>query len=702
MQRLSANTTEPVNSSSFRTSTLSPAHLNRGSYLNGENISSSSHTQGNTIPAPVPPHKAADPLHGFSILVPSLCLKPLSATEVVKKIQTACNDMQSKYLPCVDFLVTCQQDLRAGVQKATQKRSGSRYSARESMTTQQFYKKYLENLPTNFQRQYQDVMPSKHLMEAKKQINDLLVEAKRNDYLGCESMKNTFLGGMRDGESWGLRRWLSKNGGALNICNDMELIFQALQKLNRDEETTKSLASAIRPIALNAFNQLKSHVPQAYQAVSSAHPYLPFFHRMESALSGLKNFDPEDDDVICIDDDDEIEVVKNNFEKKAVNESRTSDTSGIGRNYAVGPLKRNVDSARSIQQPSWKRKRIGFDDDGYEKKNDHQHKRNESFRNNISTTDEVDEDSDSDSEIEVLCVKKAEPQDAQAPLNNFSQGNPFASMLPPRSVTSFPSQTENEADGCWICPLCTVENDADQQTCLYCGSDDELDLGSITREAIDTFEDNATHSASGGRNGLNTSKPSNGQLDSNEMAEKIDMLALQCEQGIVTNRSNRNFFWNTDGNYGYILRILSLFLREPSAQWFVNPVDEKRLLEMGKANYRSIIVNPLCLRDICDAIFKSYNTKNGVRVCKVASLSKTSLSWDMWSGSELLQAIDLAFLNALAYNGKNRTQVRLDALALRKRLWMRIQDKAGRGGKQYVPTRRGETSGFVVHKGNQY
>eukprot|EP00550_Attheya_septentrionalis_P011912 CAMPEP_0198302624 /NCGR_PEP_ID=MMETSP1449-20131203/55954_1 /TAXON_ID=420275 /ORGANISM="Attheya septentrionalis, Strain CCMP2084" /LENGTH=85 /DNA_ID=CAMNT_0044005041 /DNA_START=14 /DNA_END=268 /DNA_ORIENTATION=- len=58
-------------------------------------------------------------------------------------------------------------------------------------------------------------------------------------------------------------------------------------------------------MAKQASNRLKNDVPQAYQEVSSAHPYLPFFHRLESCLSRLSNFDPEDDDVICIDDEDD-------------------------------------------------------------------------------------------------------------------------------------------------------------------------------------------------------------------------------------------------------------------------------------------------------------------------------------------------------------------------------------------------------------
>merc|ERR1740124_904423 len=142
------------------------------------------------------------------------------------------------------------------------------------------------------------------------EIKKLCSDSKRVEYQGCEVMKNTFLGGMKDGESWGLRKWLSKHGGALHICNDLECILRSCQDLERSLETTRKLGERLRPLAQQALERLRNDVPASYQEHSTAHPYLPFFHRLESALKGMANFDPEDDDVICIDDDDEIEEVK--------------------------------------------------------------------------------------------------------------------------------------------------------------------------------------------------------------------------------------------------------------------------------------------------------------------------------------------------------------------------------------------------------
>jgi hypothetical protein len=155
-------------------------------------------------------------------------------------------------------------------------------------------------------------MPDKELTTSYEGITALLGEVRKCVIKGnFEGMKNTFLGGMRDGESYGLRKWLSKNGGALKICNDVELIWGALRELPREEETTKELASILRPKAKHALQKLQGGVPKAYQEVSTAHPYLPFFHRLECALKGLSEFDPEEDNVICIDDsdDEEEEVV---------------------------------------------------------------------------------------------------------------------------------------------------------------------------------------------------------------------------------------------------------------------------------------------------------------------------------------------------------------------------------------------------------
>lgn len=177
----------------------------------------------------------------------------------------------------------------------------------------QYFKTNFEKLPRRFYERNVVVIPEKELNEAIAGLQCLVQDAKnaQREAKGSEKlerMKNAFLGGMRDGESWGLRKWLSKNGGALHICNDIELIWGGLRVLDKSDEKVIEIAKRIRPIMKNTLMRLKNDVPKAYQEISSAHPYLPFFHRLESALKGLSEFDPEDDDVICLDDSDDEDV----------------------------------------------------------------------------------------------------------------------------------------------------------------------------------------------------------------------------------------------------------------------------------------------------------------------------------------------------------------------------------------------------------
>ena len=248
-------------------------------------------------------------LDTIELKVSGISLEPLSGTQVLRRVRGKTDDVVTRYLPCVEFLVTCQQELRAGLASATQKRL-VRHAYRDNMTPRQFFSRYLAPLVERFHRRNMQIMEADVLTKATQEIQKLCNDAQNVQYQGCEAMKNAFLGGMKDGESWGLRKWLSTHGGALHICNDLECILHACQKLDRSAETTIKLSERLRPLAKQALDRLKNDVPASYREISTAHPYLPFYHRLESALKGMASFDPEDDDVICIDDEDEIEEVK--------------------------------------------------------------------------------------------------------------------------------------------------------------------------------------------------------------------------------------------------------------------------------------------------------------------------------------------------------------------------------------------------------
>ena len=164
-------------------------------------------------------------------------------------------------------------------------------------------------------------MSTEKLITAHKEILELIEIAKKGKkYDDYERIKTSFLGGIREGESWGLRKWFSKNCGGLSICNDLEAILEALQNLPKDVATTITLCNNISKMAKQAYDKLKLDVPDPYQAVSTAHPYLPIFHRLDSVLNvlkGLHELHHVKDDLIII-DDDSTQMTQNVLPKKRV------------------------------------------------------------------------------------------------------------------------------------------------------------------------------------------------------------------------------------------------------------------------------------------------------------------------------------------------------------------------------------------------
>ena len=71
--------------------------------------------------------KQKDILDDFQVTISSLSVEPLSGKEILDKIKARASDVQRKYLPCVEFLVLCQQELRTGLDQAIRRRG--RHSA---------------------------------------------------------------------------------------------------------------------------------------------------------------------------------------------------------------------------------------------------------------------------------------------------------------------------------------------------------------------------------------------------------------------------------------------------------------------------------------------------------------------------------------------------------------------------------------------
>ena len=637
-------------------------------------------------------------LDTIEVEVTGVALEPLSGTDVLQRVRRQTDNVVTCYLPCVEFLVNCQQELRAGLANATQKKL-IRHAYRDNMTPRQFYNRYLAPLVERFHRSNRHLMEEKVLTEATQDIAKLCDDAQKVQNQGCEAMKNAFLGGMKDGESWGLRKWLSKNGGALHICNDLECILHACQKLNRSKEETVKLSERLRPLAKQALGRLKSDVPASYQEVSTAHPYLPFFHRLESALKGMANFDPEDDDVICIDDDDEIEEVKTKAKMPR-------------------PEKRPSSVADDFIEPYAKRRRKDYDPVPY----DFGRAGTPPIKNPF------DSDADEDSVIEIIDVKPPPGSDnssmANAAMNN--NDNWRCSRCTMLNVTC-----SNR------CCMCSKKRD-EEETCSGLGADNEIfdpfdelaGLASFEEAAVSVaakifdLPDPSPHRARGHVNQASmVAAPSSPQnvappaniMTANQMIQHLERLAylfdINKQDMIRPSTIERDGFWDSSGaRYARILHLLVSLIRNRDSQPFLNPVDQLQLNASGQL-YSDVIRHPLCFRDIVHSLvdMDQVGTKSdgSHQPCGSGILPCRGLArWNMWRGFDFLQAIDLVFLNALAFNGKEKTKERSRTNRMRKLLWDEIHNITGEHFGSYLedekrrvtPTRRGEKSGFVIRK----
>ena len=531
-------------------------------------------------------------------------------------------------------------------------------------------------LPKRFRHQNEPLMPRAELQEAYSGLQALVNEARKETVVSCESVKNAFLGGMRDGESWGLRKWLSKHGGALKICNDLELILGALKTKSKESEKDKppiiTLAEHIRPKAKQALERLLNDIPTAYQQVSSAHPYLPFFHRLESALRSMSSFDPEDDGIICLDDsdDDEVNVV----------EEVKSGTTNL-------KSKRGKPTTFDTKSPPTKRPRSSVQS------------KNSNLQNHTANTLKS-EDNDSDSDIEVVAVKpgngigKNDQTATHHPLHEHKDEE----EIPPKKIEiekdrqqrNFSKAKENTStNGDWRCPQCTFLNLSSDKHCVMC-SDDSADGEQAVAEA------EAAAAAAGKevdfQSKLATRKPMSALALANMIAKLTEDLETgensRPESLYVRGRISHDF-WGTTGQLIYVLKVFRLILFEPSCSRHVNSVEQTRDYQSSLQEYHSIVRTSLCFQDIIEALL--LDNHSSVR----GKLEPEHLGgWNMFNARDLVQAIDLVFLNALCFEGKKQSSARIEVKRLRKFLWDNILSRGG----SFKITKRSETSGFVMRK----
>ncbi len=112
-------TTTTSTSSVYSNSNHNNFIINQSQGNNGDNL----HHQISTSTAT---KKPTDMLSNFTIKISSLSVEPLSAHEILEKITTRSTEVITKYLPCVEFLVLCQQELRQALNMVQNSRSRGR------------------------------------------------------------------------------------------------------------------------------------------------------------------------------------------------------------------------------------------------------------------------------------------------------------------------------------------------------------------------------------------------------------------------------------------------------------------------------------------------------------------------------------------------------------------------------------------------
>jgi len=753
-QRMSSPTSSKPVSSVYNLS-LSPADATSGSPRNLDKKSHhSSHykssvtttlsASSNISPTNCSDHASRpatqiDPLlEKLSLAIPAVSLEPLSGSEVLRHIRTKTDDVITRFLPCVEFLVNCQQELRQGLQVANRRRitnHGNRSRSTVNMTPRQFFLTYVAPLPKRFERTNEIIMAKNQLRDAKKNLDQLVKDANDAIPQGCEQVKNAFLGGMRENESWGLRKWLSKHGGAGSICNDLEEIMRVVKSLKREEETTIRMAEMVRPIAGQAHDRLKKDVPQAYQEQSSAHPYLPFFHRLEACLNQLATYNPEEDDVICLDDSDDdddddvnvIETVSNAacaIHSSPVKKSKSSPSKGSSTTRSKRSNSKREEGGGDTATSIWdemhahneRMKRAKQDTNSSTSRDDalanfyfgnHDSQRESSNNNANSGAD------DGDSYIEVLEIDD-DGNFAPAPAAGHA-----SQATPAEAATITTAQGHSRAssiagNGKWRCPSCSFLNEEFDSKCTMCFDDDstEAELAKFLRgsafDGSSDFGDISNHSFGQGNDSLRDDGGDQAwkALRATDTRE-LDSLAEHISEGrSLPKEAHKNVdeFWGATHNFPQLLRLFRQIILHPASQRFLEPVNENHLMIMGLPPFNSVVKHPLCFHAIVTALSKSEDALKCHHL--VMRLSNGQLNvvglqhWNMWNGTHLIEAIDLVFLNALAYNGSEESQEKIETEELRKILWdgvnSMLKSLKPHERRQHLPHKRTPTNDFVT------
>ena len=525
-------------------------------------------------------------------------------------------------------------------------------------------------------------------------------------------VQNTFLGGMREGQSWGLRKWLSSSGGALSICTDLELIMGALRKLDKSAPSTIRLAEIVRPRAKLVYDRLKADVPKAYQEHSSAHPYLPFFHRLEGVLNGLATFDPTDDDVVCLDDsddEDDIKPISVKSESVVPTGATPGATPGVtpGTTPGVGSkrpsMSANSDDSSTMVTSTPKRiKREESDLSGFSGFN-------QAFGNALEKlANERDTSGTGISGQGSTPVQKPEAEIID--LLDSSDEEDEAGIKPAAAPAGAPTG-ESVATGAskgWRCPQCTYFNDASAKKCAMCEDDDadDIDSDALLQALLNgTFANDVGPSASVnsttmGGSGATAARDTNTASTARYTAQS---LCTKLDATITGFGSNMHYMlrpceidtgadhWNAEKNYVWTLKFLKMILQRSESRSLIYPMDETVLFLAGHPSYSSVISHPVCFADIVEALATPKSAGSHLwGDGKLSSLPK----YNLWQGKDLLEAIDTVMLNDLAYFNDRDNHKKETTQKLRAYFWKTLDEKCAHI-QSFLPRRRKPSDKFI-------
>lgn len=455
-----------------------------------------------------------------------------------------------------------------------------------------------------------------------------------------------------------------------------------------------TLATEIRSLSSNALNRLRCEIPKSYQEVSTAHPYLPFFHRIEAVLAGLAEFDPEDDDVVLIEADDPSLA-----KKPPPPPAQSCDTppSRSAAPYFTDPL----DEEDPPASPPTRKNGTASPE-----RHDHHYPHK---RKRADCTSQESPDSAMDryqQHVQQQHVPQYAPQYAENNSDSDSDIICMGTSAPPSAAAdtggaSYHDRCTAGTGSSWRCSICVFQNDGGDGVCQECGmpradgptdgtrTDDHLlgDLGDLqdimgsTSHAGSSSPSDASASPRPADHGRAAHAPRPAHRRTDDLAAVVGH--LPC------NVRGQKGYW--DHHWPFLMSLFSSLLMSREAVDLVDPVDEARLILEDLPAYRSVVRNPLCFRTIVDAM--------GPGAAHQGLLPGIEEKLSVWRGRDLIQAIDLVFLNTLCYNGKAKTQRRYDCLKLRRMFWKELESRVMRDQmKDHLPMKRGETSGYVMWK----